>query len=56
MIDGDFFLVVTPWRVTSSGSFASAIATRFWVRTWALSRSVPTSKVTFRVYWPSAVL
>jgi hypothetical protein len=45
----DFFLVVTPWRLTSSGSFGLAIATRFCTRTWAMSRLVPTSKLTVSV-------
>ncbi len=40
------FSTFTPWRFTSSGSFGSAIFTRFWVRTVAMSTSVPTSKVT----------
>jgi hypothetical protein len=43
---GDFFLVVTPWRFTSSGSLASAIDTRFCVSTCASSGSVPSLKVT----------
>ena len=49
----DFFLVVSPWRWTSCGSFGSAMATRFWTRTWAMSRLVPTSNVTVRLYEPS---
>src|SRR5262249_2829119 len=52
---GDFFLVVTPWRLTSSGSLASATLTRFCTSTWAMSRLVPSSKVTSRVIWPSLV-
>src|SRR5262245_59526882 len=52
---GDFFLVVTPIRLTSSGSFASATATRFWTSTWAVSRLVPSSKVTSRFICPSLV-
>ncbi len=52
---GDFFLVVTPVRLTSSGSLASATATRFCTSTWAVSRSVPSSKVTSSVIWPSLV-
>ena len=38
----------TPCWVTSLGSLDSAWATRFCTRTWAMSRSVPTAKVTFR--------
>jgi hypothetical protein len=52
---GDFFFVVTPMRLTSSGSFASATATRFCTSTWAVSRLVPSSKVTSRIIWPSLV-
>ncbi len=35
---GDFFFVVTPIRLTSSGSLASATETRFCTSTWAVSR------------------
>ena len=52
---GDFFLVVTPIRLTSSGSLASATATRFCTSTWAVSRFVPSSNVTSRFIWPSFV-
>ena len=52
---GDCFCVVTPSRRTSSGSRASAIATRFCVSTCALSRSVPSLKVTVILAWPSLV-
>ena len=52
---GDFFFVVTPIRLTSSGSLASATETRFCTSTWAVSRSVPSSKVTSRNIWPSLV-
>src|SRR6059058_3509160 len=52
---GDFFLVVTPWRLTSSGSLASAMDTRFCTSTWAMFRSVPSAKVTLRYIWPSLV-
>src|SRR5882757_5941256 len=45
---GDFFLVVTPWRLTSSGSLAWATDTRFCTSTWAMFRSVPSAKVTLR--------
>ena len=53
---GDFFLTVTPWRSTSSGSLASAIATRFCVSTCAWSMSVPRAKVTSIVAVPSPLL
>ena len=53
---GDFFFVVTPCRFTSSGSFATATATRFCVKTWAWSMSVPVLKVTSITLWPSLVL
>jgi len=49
----DFFLVVIPCRCTSSGSLGWAMATRFCTRTCAMSRLVPTSKVTVRLYDPS---
>ena len=49
----DFFLVVIPCRWTSCGSLGWAIATRFWTSTCAMSRLVPTSKVTVRLYEPS---
>ena len=52
---GDFFIVVTPIRLTSSGSPAWAMATRFCTSTWAVSRSVPSLKVTSRSIWPSLV-
>ena len=52
---GDFFLVVTPIRLTSSGNFASATATRFCTSTWAVSMFVPNSNVTSRFIWPSFV-
>ncbi len=51
--EGDFFFTVTPRRRTSSGSLASAIATRFCTRTCAVSRFVPTSKETVRTIVPS---
>ena len=50
------FFTVTPWRFTSSGRRASATATRFWVRTLAVSRLVPGSKVTVRFIEPSLAL
>ena len=46
---GDRFLVVTPIARTRSGSVGRASATRFCTSTWAMSRSVPTLKVTFRL-------
>src|SRR4029077_13846666 len=52
---GDFFLVVTPWRLTSSGSLDSATDTRFCTSTWAMFRSVPSAKVTLRYICPSLV-
>lgn len=45
----DCFFVVTPWRRTSSGSLASAMFTRFWTRTAAMSMFVPGSKLTSRL-------
>ena len=55
MMLGDFFLVVTPVCLTTSGSVGMAIATRFCTSTWAMSRSVPSLKVTVRLYAPSLV-
>ena len=46
---GDFFLVVTPFFLTSSGSVGMAIDTRFCTRTWAMSRFVPSLNVTVRL-------
>ena len=43
MLDA-FLRVATPCRLTSSGSFANATATRFCVSTWAWSMSVPSLK------------
>ena len=54
-MSGEFFFTVTPSRRTSSGSFGSAIATRFWTSTCAMSRSVPSAKVTVSCSLPSAV-
>ncbi len=45
-MSGEFLSTVMPSRRTSSGSRGSAMATRFWTRTWAVSRSVPSLKVT----------
>jgi len=50
------FSVVTPSRLTSSGSLAVAAATRFWVKTVFMSGSVPTSKETWMVMVPSLAL
>ena len=47
---------MTPSRRTSSGRRGSAIATRFWTSTCALSRSVPSWNVIVSVIWPSVVL
>ena len=54
-ISGLFLRVVTPLRCTSSGSLGCAIATRFCTSTWALSRSVPSLKVTVIVNCPFEV-
>ncbi len=54
-MSGEFLRTVTPiWRAWS-GSLGRAIATRFWTSTWAMSRSVPSLKVTDSDSWPSAV-
>ncbi len=53
--DVSFFFVTTPCCCTGPGSCAIAAETRFWTRTCAKSRSVPTWKVTVSVYRPSAV-
>ena len=53
--DGNLQLTVTPSRFTSSGSWESAIETRFWTSTWAMSRSVPSLKVMVRLRFPSPV-
>src|SRR4029077_13699958 len=52
---GDFFLVETPIALTVSGSDGSARLTRFCTRTCAMSRFVPSLKVTVRLYPPSLV-
>src|SRR6516162_5277559 len=52
---GDCLLTVTPVALTTSGSVGSAWLTRFWTSTWAMFRSVPSSKVTVRLYPPSLV-
>ena len=48
-------MVVMPRRRTSSGRRGSATATRFCTSTWALSRSVPSLKVTVSDMAPSLV-
>ena len=55
MMSGELLRVVTPWRRTSSGRRGSATATRFCTSTCAVSRSVPSAKVTVIVTLPSAV-
>ena len=50
-----FLRVTTPLRCTSSGSRGCAMATRFCTSTCALSRSVPSLKVTVMVSWPFEV-
>ncbi len=54
-MSGEFFLVTTPLRCTSSGNCGCAIATRFCTSTCALSRSVPSLKVMVMVSWPFEV-
>src|SRR6266481_9036228 len=56
MICVDCFLVVMPCRCTSCGSSGCAMATRFCTSTCAMSRFVPMSKVTVRLYDPSLAL
>ena len=46
------FRTVTPIRFTSSGSWGSAVATRFCTSMSAVSASVPSAKVTSSWYWP----
>src|SRR5690348_12146618 len=53
---GDFFLVDTPIDLTASGRVGMARLTRFWTRTCAISRLVPSLNVTVRLYPPSFVL
>jgi len=55
MMLGDFFFVDTPFCFTASGSLGMASETRFCTSTWAMSRSVPTAKVTVSFIWPSLV-
>jgi hypothetical protein len=54
-MSGLFLRVTTPLRCTSSGSRGCAIATRFCTSTCALSRSVPSLKVTVMVRLPFEV-
>ena len=53
--DSDFF-TETPTFFTCCGKEGMASDTRFCVSTFALSRSVPTSKLTFSVKLPSLAL
>ena len=55
-MSGDRFLTVTPMALTMSGSVGWAMATRFCTSTWAMFGSVPTAKVTSRMYEPSLLL
>ena len=48
--------MLSPCLITSWGSFAWAMATRFCTFTAAMSRSVPTLNVTVRVIVPSLPL
>jgi hypothetical protein len=52
---GLIFLTVTPCWTTSCGRRACAAETRFWVRTFALSWSTPTAKLTSSCMRPSLV-
>src|SRR6516165_2912026 len=52
---GDCLLTVTPVALTTSGNVGKAWLTRFCTSTWAMFRSVPSSKVTVRLYPPSFV-
>src|SRR5215217_4891994 len=54
-MSGDFFRVVTPVCLSTSGSSGTARLTRFWTRTWAMFRSTPCLNVTVRLYEPSLV-
>ena len=55
MRSGELFFTVTPRRCTTSGSRGVAMATRFWVSTCAVSRFVPSLKVTVISTAPSPV-
>ncbi len=52
---GDCLVTVTPMERTSSGRRGWAMATRFCTRTCAVSRSVPSLKVTASDMLPSLV-
>ena len=52
-MSGVFLRMVMPWFCTAVGSSGMASVTRFCTMTRAVFRSVPTSKVTVRVYEPS---
>jgi hypothetical protein len=52
---GEALATVTPMLRTSAGKRGWAIATRFCTCTWAVSRSVPRSKVTEMEKRPSTV-
>ena len=54
--DGTYVLTVTPMARVTSGSVGWAMATRFCTSTWAMFTSVPSAKVTSRVYEPSLLL
>ena len=55
MRSGELFFTVTPSRCTTSGRRGVAMATRFCVSTCAVSRSVPSLKVTVSSRLPSPV-
>ena len=55
MRSGDCLTTCTPSDRTSSGRRGVAIATRFCTRTCAVSRSVPSLKVTVNAMEPSLV-
>lgn len=52
---GERFCVTKPSCRTTSGKRVSACATRFWVCTCAMSKSVPSLKVTVMENVPSGV-
>ncbi len=52
----DVFLMVTPYCLTSGGSTASAVWTRFWMSTAPMSCEYPTSNVATIVETPLLVL
>ncbi len=54
-MSGELLFTVTPTCCTACGSRGSAEETRFCTCTCAISRSVPTSKVTAMENLPSAV-